>query len=273
MRLDEWIRAATAALSEAGVDSPQLDAQLLAAHHLGQSRSWILVHPEYKIDRSELQLLLDRRLNREPLAYILGRKEFFGRQFFVNPSVLIPRPETEELVTCALDWIKNNPFSRVLDVGCGSGCIGLSIKVEQPETLVTLSDISYEALQVARMNADVHDVRCEFVESNLFQAFKKYKFDLIVSNPPYIAPNEELMPEIAEFEPKTALYAEEDGFQIYSRIAEEALTVRPKAIMLEIGRGQETRIDEIFRANEYKLHESRKDLSGIVRILTFVPIK
>ncbi|MEZ5164247.1 MAG: HemK/PrmC family methyltransferase [Fimbriimonadaceae bacterium] len=132
MRLDEWIREATSALTEAGVDTPQLDAQLLAAHQLEQSRSWILVHPEFKIERSELQELLDRRLKREPLAYILGKKEFYGREFFVNPSVLIPRPETEELVTCALDWLKQHPFARVLDIGCGSGCIGLSIKVEHP---------------------------------------------------------------------------------------------------------------------------------------------
>ncbi|MEZ5164246.1 MAG: methyltransferase [Fimbriimonadaceae bacterium] len=137
--------------------------------------------------------------------------------------------------------------------------------------MVTLSDISYEALQVARMNADVHDVRCEFMESDLLQAFKKYKFDLIVSNPPYIAPDEDLMPEIAEFEPETALYAEEDGYMIYRRIAEEARVVKPKAIMLEIGMGQESRIEEVFVTNGYKLQESRKDLAGITRVLTFVP--
>ena len=154
--LREFLQEAIGELREAGVDSPELDAELLLAHALGVERSWLLAYPEHRLTPDQMaafQSLLARRLAREPLAYITGRRWFYDIQLAVTPAVLIPRPETEELVERALAWLRERPRAVVADVGTGSGAIALAVAKHAPRARIYATDISPEALAVARENA------------------------------------------------------------------------------------------------------------------------
>jgi release factor glutamine methyltransferase len=256
MTLGEWIPAATERLTQAGVTSSRLEAQLLAAHVLLVDRTYVLTHPEVELNELAAEGLLQRRESQEPLAYILGHREFFGRRFRVTPSVLIPRQETELLIETALELMV--PVKRVLDIGTGSGCIATTLKLERPDWDVWAVDISGAALQVARENAETLGAEITFRHSDLFSGLAGERFDLIVSNPPYIGVEEELPVEVRSFEPGTALFADNHGLLIYQQLAAiyiDYLTDRG-AIILEIGQTQGPAVAELFSG------EILKDLSG-----------
>lgn len=261
MTVGEWIADATVRL--AGFESARLEAQILAAHALGVDRTWVLVHPDHDFPDLAGEHLLQRRLTGEPLPYILGSKEFYGRRFAVGPGVLIPRPETEHLVEVALTLPGTK---KVLDIGTGSGCIGLTLKLERPAWEVTLVDISDKALRYAEQN--VRDLGAS-VDLRLgdFGEVVKQGFDLVVSNPPYVAETDELGPGVREFEPATALFAEESGLAIYRRLAEEI--PKPADVIVEIGRGQESAVRELFEASGWHWKGTTNDLAGIPRVLHF----
>ena len=206
-----------------------LEAQILLAHALNQSRAYLLAHPEATLNESTVFLftdLLHRRLKGEPIAYILGHREFFGFDFCVTPDVLIPRPETELLVTLALERIPLQHPIQVLDLGTGSGAIAVTLAKLRPQALVTAVDISPCALAVARQNAarlGTSNVR--FIQSDWFEALDPSKqFDLIVSNPPYIAVNDpHLQQGDVRFEPISALHSGAGGLDAIRHIAQEFL--------------------------------------------------
>ena len=268
MTLGEWLRVASGLLRDAGIEGAGLEAQMLAAHALGRERSWVLAHPEAVIPDGAEDLLA-RRVAREPLAYILGWREFYGRRFFVSPSVLIPRQETELLVEVALS--RAGEGARVLDVGTGSGCIGVTLKLERPDLVVTAVDISAPALQVALSNALALAAEIAFVESDLFSALTGHSFDLIVSNPPYVGESVVLMPEVGLHEPGTALFAGIDGLDVYSRLAREAgdYLTSGGALMLELGAGQSSAVCSLFGAEGWELEGLHKDLAGHDRVAVF----
>lgn len=263
MTLGEWIPSATQRLEQAGISSPRLEAQLLAAHVLLVDRTYILVHPEVELNELAAETLLQRRESQEPLAYILGFREFFGRRFRVTPSVLIPRQETELLVETALaegtnEERKSHDPKRVLDIGTGSGCIAITLKLERPDWDVWAVDISGAALQVARENAETLGAEITFRHSDLFSSLKGERFDLILSNPPYIGIEEELPAEIRIHEPATALFADNSGLKVYEQLAAsygEHLAERG-TIILEIGQSQGRAVAALFNG------EVLKDLSG-----------
>ncbi|MFM9874747.1 MAG: peptide chain release factor N(5)-glutamine methyltransferase [Fimbriimonadaceae bacterium] len=272
MRLGDWIRQATEELSQAGVDSPRLDAQVLAAHAMGQDRSWILAHPEEPIVSDHLQGFLQRRKNREPLAYIVGEREFYGRSFFVDPDVLVPRQETEFLVERAKLWMVDGADWSILDVGTGSGCIGITLALEFPGSTVTLLDKSANALRVANKNADALGARVDFVHSDLYRWLPKRRYRMVVSNPPYVAHRDDLPPEVREFEPHDALFAEADGLAMYRRLAAETFAAtRCEVLIVEIGQGQEGEVEAVFSEYGWQLADAMCDLNRIVRTLTFIP--
>jgi release factor glutamine methyltransferase len=272
MRLGEWIQIASDELSQAGVDSPRLDAQVLAAHALGQDRSWILAHPEELVVSDHLQGFLKRRKNREPLAYIVGEREFYGRRFFVDPDVLVPRQETEFLVERAKLWMNGVDNWSILDVGTGSGCIGITLALECPGSSVTLLDKSANALRVANKNADALGARVDFVHSDLYKWLPKRRFRMVVSNPPYVAHRDDLPPEVRDFEPPDALFAEADGLAMYRRLAAETFAAtRCEVLMVEIGQGQEGEVEAVFCEYGWQLADAMCDLNRIVRTLTFIP--
>ncbi|MDI9635621.1 peptide chain release factor N(5)-glutamine methyltransferase [Kamptonema cortianum] len=273
MTVADWLAEATDRLARAGVDSPRLDAQVIAAHALGHDRAWILAHPESSVESQVLESSLVRRESREPLAYIVGYREFYGRVFNVDPRVLIPRQETEILVERVLLWLNETGRDRnVLDIGTGSGCVGLTIKAERPLTDVTLSDISMGAIQVAYSNAERLGLDVKIVESDLYEAFEGASFDVIVCNPPYVSHADDLDPEVREYEPTIALYAEAGGVGIYRRLASEfAGYLDCNALVLEIGLGQEEMVAAIFTEYDWQHEETLLDLARIPRVMVFTP--
>jgi release factor glutamine methyltransferase len=268
MTVSEWLLSATKRLAAVGIDSPGLDAKMLAAHLFGKDRTWVITHPEAEIDEPTAQALLRRREAREPLAYILEWREFYGRRFTVKPGVLIPRQETEVLLESALGTIRNGP---VLDVGTGSGCLAITIKLEKQDVDVVGLDVSSKALEIARSNSELLGAEVEWVHSDLFQGVQGRKFEVIVSNPPYIADSEQLMPEVVEHEPRGALFSGPTGLEFYERLAREAIPHLADLgrLIVEVGHTQSQQIERLFQAEGWFHEWTKKDLSGVDRVLAF----
>ncbi|MCX7800614.1 MAG: peptide chain release factor N(5)-glutamine methyltransferase [Fimbriimonadales bacterium] len=264
MRLDDWLREAVRRLELAGVPEPSTDAQMLAALALGRDRVYVLSHPEQPVP-AEAEELLRRREAREPLAYILGWREFYGRRFAVERSVLIPRQETERLIDVCLG-LPLPAEADVLDLGTGSGCIAVTLALERPLWRVLATDLSMEALGVASANAARLGAKVGFRYGDLFEAMRGAAFDLIVSNPPYVREGEPLQPEIARYEPPQALYAGPDGDEAYRRIAAEAGEwLRPDGwLVVELGDAQ--RAVEAFERHGWSVRVEN-DLAGLPRVL------
>lgn len=241
-----------------------MEAQILLANELGVDRAWLVAHGQDELAAIESDRLA-RRIAGEPLAYIIGRREFFGRDFVVRPGVLIPRQETETLVEHALEHV-GAAGPAVLDLCTGSGCIGITIKLERPSTRVTISDISPEALEIAKENAQNlrADVMC--CQSDLFNGLNG-TFDCITANPPYVAQSDPLPREIAEYEPHIALYADQNGLAIYRRIAQEAKPFLNSngVVIVELGDRMHEKVKEIFCENGWQHAGDRADLSGCLR--------
>jgi release factor glutamine methyltransferase len=266
------IGTAAPRLTAAGIDSARLDAELLLAHALGIDRTRLFTRlrdPVAPAAADAFTALLERRLRREPLAYLTGAQEFWSLRFAVTPAVLIPRPETELLVELALA-VQPAP-RQVLDVGTGSGCIAVAIARELPDAQLTAVDHSPDALAVARQNAAAHGVaeRIEWATGDVYDGLPAdAAFDLIVSNPPYLAPGDAASPE-TNFEPRTALFAGADGLDVLRRLlADAAAHLRPGGhIMIEIGQGQADRVSELASAAGLVGARVVPDLAGIPRTL------
>jgi len=234
-----------------GIESPRLDAELLVAKALETDRVGLyldLNRPLVDSERNAIRPLVTRRREREPVAYILGHRDFYGRRFTVTPDVLIPRPETETLVEHALRCIPQDDACQVLDVGTGSGAIAVTIAAERPCAIITATDISEAALQVASKNAQRLDVadRIRFERADLLSNSGHY--DVIVSNPPYITRSEmeALQAEIREHEPVAALEAGEDGLDVVRAllVAAQPVTSSGAQMLIEIGAGQAVAVDD-----------------------------
>jgi release factor glutamine methyltransferase len=247
------------------------DAELLLMHVIGCDRAYLLTHPEMKLTREQAAAYegyLVRRAHHEPVQYIIGEQEFFGLRFRVTPDVLIPRPETEHLVEAALARVDQTAPVRIADVGTGSGAIAVALAHALPKAGITALDTSAAALKVAQDNAERHHVadRIEFVVSDLLQAAGDENFDLIVSNPPYVAEGEVLEPQVRDFEPASALFAGPDGLDVYRRLIPQAYAaLKPGAwLLMEIGQGQREALAEMLTVWENVSFIS--DLQGIPRV-------
>lgn len=268
----EW---ATQDFAARGIESPRLDAELLVAKALKMDRVGLyldLNRPLVDEERSAIRPLVARRREREPVAYILGHRDFYGRRFKVTPDVLIPRPDTETLVEHALACIPEGAACRVLDVGTGSGAIAVTLAAERPLARVTATDISEAALKIALENAVTLEVadQVRFELANLLSGDEQY--DVIVSNPPYITRSEMdgLQAEVRTHEPATALEAGEDGLDVIRSLVDAAVTVTvPGAQMLvEVGVGQASSLVDL--ANLHAAWESvavHLDLNRIERVV------
>lgn len=269
MILGEWLLQAEARLAGAGVEESRIEARLLAAHVLGRTKAWVLSHREESVDPSILEPWIARRERREPLAHLTGEREFYGRPFRVTADTLVPRPDTETLVELALELAPRE--ASILDVGTGTGCIGITLALERPDLRVTLLDVSPEALAVARDNAETLKAGVKLVKSDLYAGVLDESYDLVVSNPPYIRRQEPLMPEVVSYEPHLALFAGEDGLDFYRRLASETSErLEPDGLLsVEIGYDQADSVPALFLEAGWKLVERRADLAGIVRALAF----
>lgn len=253
-RLLEWTETF---LRDKGIESPRLEAQLLLAHTLGCKKIDLYVRSNDEPsdqERTHFKALIKKRVDGCPVAYLVGQREFYRLSFDVSPAVLIPRPETEFVVLEGLRLLKGKDKPSVLDVGTGSGCIALSIAQQHKSACVTASDISSAALGVARQNAERHGLaqRVRFVESDAFDSLPGERFDLIASNPPYVADSEmaTLDKEVRDFEPRLALDGGADGLTIYRRlIAQSPEHLRSGGhLLLEIGSTQETAVHGLVEA-------------------------
>lgn len=268
----EW---AAADFASRGIDSPRLDAELLVAEALGIDRVGLyldLNRPLLEGERSAIRPLLTRRRAREPVAYILGHRDFYGRRFAVSPDVLIPRPDTETLVEHALECIPSDSPCRVVDVGTGSGAIAITIAAERPLASVTATDLSQSALEVAAQNARVQGVadRIRFERADLLKGGES--FDVIVSNPPYIARAEldALQTEVREYEPMTALEAGEDGLDVVRALLTAAApaTATGAQMLIEIGAGQGAAVTKLTaEGNAWELVTIHLDLGRRERVV------
>lgn len=273
MKLREWIALAAVQLEHLEILNPKLEAQLLAAKVLDKNRSWVLAHSEEVISPLEFNLFLRRRLTNEPLAYILESREFYGRIFKVEKGVLIPRQETETLIDAALFNLPINQHVMVLDIGTGSGCIAITLKLERPSLEVLAVDISEEALEIAKENAQTLGAELKFLLSDgLSEIPEEIKFDCIVSNPPYIEEKSVLPTEISLFEPKFALYGGSDGLDFYRRFAMEVKSyLKPEGLFLvEVGDHQAEDVRKIYEEERWKTIQISKDLDGMPRVIVFV---
>ena len=224
----EILNSAVSRLREADVTEPRRSAEYLVQHVLGLSRAQLFAYGDTVVTagmREQIDALLERRLAREPVQYILGYAHFFGRRFAVSPDVLIPRPETEELVELVLDRLPADRPTRVLDVGTGSGCIGITVALERSLARVTACDVSDEALAVARSNADQLGASVQMVRADLFDDTFATDiggpFDLVVCNPPYVPKEEmaDMQPEVVDHEPHLALFPGDDPLRFYRRLS------------------------------------------------------
>ena len=255
MNITDWLRHAQAVLTDSGCPDPAIDARWMAEDVLRMTRTDLKFEGEREVQPRELERLnamLNRRAAGEPLQYILESADFMGLQFHVDKRVLIPRQDTETLVENALIALSGQSEPAVLDLCCGSGCIGLSLKSLCPRAQVVLTDVSKDALEVAKLNAEQLSVDAEFRHGDLYKAVGRARFDLIASNPPYI-PHIDLagLQREVRHEPMLALDGGRDGLDFYPRIAEDASKhLNPGgAIYLEAGIGQADAILRLLRDN------------------------
>lgn len=251
----------------------RLETQILLCHALGASRAWLLAHAADRPSPAQIEryhALLERRLAGEPVAYILGSREFYGLEFAVTPAVLIPRPETELLVELALARIPPDAPSRVLDLGTGSGAVAISIALNRRTAQLTAVDRSPEALEVARENArrlETGNVR--FVASDWYAALGEERFELIVSNPPYIAAADSHLGQgDLRFEPPSALASGADGLDAIRIIAAGAAAYLTPGgwLLFEHGYDQAERCRELLAADGFREIATADDLAGIPRV-------
>jgi release factor glutamine methyltransferase len=265
--------------AELGLESPRLDAELLLAHALDCKRIDLLVRYDEEPtpdQRKQFRTLVEGRKKHTPTAYLIGRREFYLLPFTVTPAVLIPRPDTEALVQAAIDFLKGRPTPQVLDLGTGSGCVAVAVAHNAKAATLTAVDVSPEAAAVARANAVANGVadRLTVVVGDLFAPLPPdARYDLILSNPPYIPPAdiETLAPEVRDHEPRLALDGGPDGLAFYRRIVTEGVDrLTPDGcVMVEIGHTQEAAVRQLFDVGSgWTVGPTIKDRAGRPRVVT-----
>jgi release factor glutamine methyltransferase len=264
LTIREALAGANAALERAGCETARLDAELLLAHALEVGRARLVLDADLPLAGSAAErfaALVARRAAREPVAYILGRKEFRHITLAVDPRVLIPRPETELLVEVGLTL---EPGAQVVDVGTGSGAVALALKDERPDLAITATDASEDALKVARANAQRLGLDLRFARADLLEGLES-PFDAVLANLPYVETGAELAPEIVRHEPASALYAGADGLDAIRRLV-TMLDGTPLAA-LEIGAGQAASVRTLLEGTGFESIEILRDLAGHDRVV------
>lgn len=249
-----------------------LEARIMLAFAAGQNQSWVMAHERDVLapgEQSGYQVMLERRLAGEPIAYIMGKREFFGRTFHVTPDVLIPRPETELLVELALEKCKSLNSLEFLDLGTGSGCVAITLSLRCPVARVTAVEASFQALELAKKNANTLGANVEFLQGHWLDPVVERRFDIIVANPPYVSPQDpHLHLGDVRFEPIKALIAQEEGLAEIKTIVNQAKCHLKSGgcLMLEHGYDQSVKVRALMNDAGYVQIETWRDLGGIERV-------
>lgn len=248
--------------------TPLLDAELLLAHVLRVKREFFYIHGENKfIPNADFEGLVARRMQGEPIAYILGKKEFWSLELMVTPDVLLPRPETELLVELALQKLASQKALEILDLGTGSGAIALALKHERPDWEIYAIDSSAAALKIAQQNAAHLGLKINFIHSDWFASIKEREFDAIIANPPYVAENDVHLARL-KYEPQVALVAGKDGLNALRFIIKDAAKhlVNDGWLMLEHGFAQGDAVLQLMKTQGFKDLATDRDLAGQPRV-------
>tara|TARA_A100001011_G_scaffold212493_1_gene220728 strand:- start:1212 stop:2042 length:831 start_codon:yes stop_codon:yes gene_type:complete len=276
--MDDLIKESLTKLKQKNINNPELDLRILLKHASKKNNEVILSNLNTEdINIDKFKTLLQKRINRQPIAKIINNKSFWKNDFYVNNFVLDPRPETELIIQEVLNIYKNKNLKlKILDIGTGSGCIAISLAKEFTKSFITAIDISQEALQVANKNLKIHN--CDNQIQLKMIDFKDInsKFDLIVSNPPYLTNNQfkKTDPEVRNFEPKLALVGGDDGLKFYREYSNNLHKIMNKNayFVCEIGINQRKDCEDIFKNSGLYLNKIVNDLQGIERILSFSKI-
>ena len=274
----EAIKLSTDYLSKKNIEHPRINAENLLAHVLKCKRLELYLAFDRPLKEDEIndyRELIRRRGTAEPLQYIIGNVEFCGMNFKVNPSVLIPRPETELLIEKVLEFVDKNEALKILDIGTGSGNIAISLSKHLPNAHLTAIDISEDAINIAKENSEINNIngqvkfyRLDFMNENLQ---KNNNFDLIVSNPPYVSLKDysDLSPELLKYEPRIALTDDDDGLNFYREISKKAKSLLKTGgkIFYEVGLGQSKEVKNLLIGNGFDEIEVFKDYSNIERVI------
>ena len=288
MNISSALEGAKNALSKAGVQTPALDALILLCKALNYSKEEVIFNPNLILSQSQKDhffSLIELRSKRMPISQLIGRREFFGLNYIINSDVLDPRPDSESLIELALEIFPIKEYSsdnnfEILELGCGSGCLIITLLKHYNLASGLASDISQKALKICQTNTTLHkiDQRLELAMGDLFNALKntknpKRQFDLIISNNPDLKTRDidQLEPEVKLYEPRIALDGGESGLDFYQKIAANAKNFLKQngKILLEIGQNQENQIIKIFKDQGFTLYADKKDLSAVVRALCF----
>ena len=272
MTVAEFLKESGAKLQKAGISSARLDTLLLLEDATGRDRSWLLANQDYVLSKQQiptLKSMVERRSSHEPLAYIRGKSEFYGRKFLVTADTLQPRPETETMIELLKQFVEDGRWkmedgSRIIDVGTGSGCLAITAKLELPEATVFATDISKPCLKVARENAKKHQAEVQFFEGNLLDPLPPSIFHLpsskfaILANLPYV-PDSHTINQAATYEPKVAIFGGEDGLDYYRRmfkqIKDADLTIQH--ILTESLPPHHQALEEIASGCDFKLVQTQ----------------
>ena len=275
----EAINLSTEFLEKKEIESPRINAELLLAHALNCKRLDLYLSYDRPLNEDEVKLyreFIRRRIKSEPLQYIIGKVEFYGIEFNVNPSVLIPRQETEILVETIINSVNKDGSLKILDVGVGSGNISISLAKHLPYSKITATDISEQALETAKANAEMNNVleKINFIKHDILSHNLNDEFDIVVSNPPYISGEEfpQLKDELKVYEPQNALTDFSDGLNYYRIISSKAKEfVKSKGkIFFEVGQGQAEDVKRILAENNFNEISIVKDYLKIDRVISGV---
>jgi release factor glutamine methyltransferase len=276
LKLGDFLRLAEGRLQESSQSgNARRDAEFLLGHVLGRDRSWLLTNRNADLNRLQMgtyEKLLERRAAGEPIQYIVGETEFYGLPFAVTPDVLIPRPETEHLVEKAIELAGRFDEPRIVDVGTGSGAIAVALAYRLPGARMTAIDLSPRALAVARANAEKNGVaeQIRLLQGDLLDSLAGERFEMVVSNPPYVpaADRASLAVEVREHEPALALFAGDDGLDVIRRLAVEASAalVPGGGFLMEFGYGQRPAVCQLLEKAGFVEIDFIADLQGIPRV-------
>lgn len=276
MTIKEALNFGKNLLKQYNIQTAQIDARILLQKALKMSYENLLINYDDEIKEvayEKFKSFLELRKKHIPIAYLIEEKEFYGRVFFVNQNVLIPRPESELFIDESLKIFSEQKEIKILDLGTGSGCLGLSLLAEMPQAHAILIEKSHEAIEVAKINCEKLKLtnRCSIIQSDWFSSLDVFseKFDLIICNPPYISLTDARVNQEARFEPATALFAEEEGMKDISRILSDIKKFAKNncILLMEFGANDENRVKEILHKFKFFSFSFIEDLAGIKRIV------